>query len=123
MTTQTDATTDLSPTPRRPVPLTEDEILSRYGPLIWDALRAFAMDARYLTDIAEVANKLDAWRAKASVAPTQRKPLDPRLRKGACARCGAAFSAQRRVKKYCSKSCADMACHDRKKAARNDAAK
>lgn len=55
--TQTELETHLITTPATPArrPLTEEEIEETFGPMIWDALCAFASDPNYFADIAEAA--------------------------------------------------------------------
>lgn len=66
--TQATATTQQVPTSRQRVEITEEECLQRYGPLIWEALIAFATDAEYLIDIVNAANivqtKRDLWASR-----------------------------------------------------------
>lgn len=68
--------------------ITEEECLSRYGPLQWEALVAFATDPTYLCEMAEAANlilyKRELWEARAEAlakaeTPDQVKSLTDRL--------------------------------------------
>ena len=68
MSAYADATTQQVPTPEDlPArPLTDDELLRRYGALLWEALTAFATQPDYFTVMCEAANvtdaKREAWR-------------------------------------------------------------
>lgn len=63
--TQTELEIHLITTPERPKrqELTEDQILEEFGPLIWDALQAFATDPAYYAEMCEMAMTVEYKRA------------------------------------------------------------
>lgn len=47
--------------------VTDEDILAKHGPSIWEALLAFSNDPSYLTSMVEAANQLDAKRRSCDV--------------------------------------------------------
>jgi len=79
--TQSPLETDLITTPERPSrrELDEDEILSTYGRVIWEALVEFARDPTCLAEMVEAANVVDykaaLWKSKRDGAERPKPPL------------------------------------------------
>lgn len=48
------------------VPLTDDEILRDYGPLLWEFYRHIASDPSYATEMVEAANGVDRYKVIAA---------------------------------------------------------
>lgn len=68
--------------------LNEDQLLDRYGPLVWEALCSFTMDPSYLATMAESANLIeyrrDLWSARSEAValadtPEQVKELTEQI--------------------------------------------
>lgn len=70
MSTSEEPTTHLSTgreaTSRPMVPLTDDEILRDYGPLLWEFYRHIASDPSYATEMVEAANGVDRYKVIAA---------------------------------------------------------
>lgn len=62
--------------------LSEDELLERYGGLIWSAVSAFGEDPSYLGDMASAANQIlykrALWAARAEATQKAESPDDVR---------------------------------------------
>lgn len=58
--------------------ITEDQILTEYGGLLWDALRSFGQDPTYFADMCESANLIEykrkLWEARADAVARAETP-------------------------------------------------
>lgn len=66
--------TQQSPTPQAMSgPLTEEQLLARFGPLMWDAYVAFMTDPGFFESICEHANSLDRRRVATAQSVQRRR--------------------------------------------------
>lgn len=84
--------------------ITDEEILTEHGELLWSALIAFASQPDYFAEMVEAANNVELRRAASAATKPEPKPKPPPKTRE-CDRCGAVFQPRHGRQSFCSAQC------------------